>query len=208
MVRRTRARGIAAGHRLYARPRRSDPARRVSPNQWHRPIPAAHPRSGSRPSAAWVARPSSRPWPSALPTTTRRIGRRPPPIIMSVKFIDSDALARSPRSFNLPQLAQARARTPCRPSDLVYELTTRGSAIARFAWTPKRPGAEIVAQCRAVHRGRASPASRCWPHSCCATCAAPPRRLRQANRGCGIWRMHDPLCGLPNRIFFGERLEP
>ena len=51
------------------------------------------------------------------------------------------------------------------------------------------------------------PASRCSPPSCCATCAAPRRPSRPARTRLRHLAMHDPLCGLPNRIFFGERLE-
>jgi diguanylate cyclase (GGDEF)-like protein len=78
--------------------------------------------------------------------------------------------------------------------------------LAHFAWMPKQPGAEII------HRvvpfmgvalaGLALLAALIFDHlrSTTATIAAGEKRLRHL-------ALHDPLCGLPNRIFFGERLQ-
>jgi diguanylate cyclase (GGDEF)-like protein len=91
--------------------------------------------------------------------------------------------------------------------DLVYELDGReGNEIARFAWTPKQPGAEIVhnvipfiAVALAGFALLAAFVLRYMRRTAVAI-AAGESRLRHL-------AMHDPLCGLPNRIFFGERLE-
>ena len=128
------------------------------------------------------------------------------PIIMSVKFIDEAALASIATQLRLVNLRKIdQCRVP--QGDLNYDLTgPDGSVIARFAWTPKQPGAEIVHSV-VPFIAVALPASRCSRPSCCgymrrtaAAIAAGESRLRHL-------AMHDPLCGLPNRIFFGERLE-
>ena len=92
--------------------------------------------------------------------------------------------------------------------DFVYRTRSRRTAsrIARFAWTPKQPGAEIVhsvvpfiAVALAGFALLAAFVLR-YMRRTAAAIAAGETRLRHL-------AMHDPLCGLPNRIFFGERLE-
>ena len=91
--------------------------------------------------------------------------------------------------------------------DLAYELNSAGwPTIARFAWTPKQPGAEIVHNVvpfiAVALTGFALLAAFVlrYMRRTAAAIAAGESRLRHL-------AMHDPLCGLPNRIFFGERLE-
>jgi len=128
------------------------------------------------------------------------------PIVMSVKFVDNNvltAIAAQLRLTNLRRLDDAPAPT----TDLTYELVgPRGNAFARFAWTPKQPGAEIVhnvvpfiAVALAGFALLAAFVLR-YMRRTAAAIAAGETRLRHL-------AMHDPLCGLPNRIFFGERLE-
>ena len=66
------------------------------------------------------------------------------PIIMSVKFIDEAALASIGTQLRLVNLRKID-QIPVPQGDFNYDLTgPDGNVIARFAWTPKQPGAEIV----------------------------------------------------------------
>ncbi len=128
------------------------------------------------------------------------------PVVMSVKFIDNAALAGIASQLRLTNLRKLE-NGPAPPADLTYELDgPQGHSIARFAWTPRQPGAEIVssvipfiAVALAGFTLLAAFVLRYMRHTAVAI-AAGESRLRHL-------AMHDPLCGLPNRIFFGERLE-
>jgi diguanylate cyclase (GGDEF)-like protein len=128
------------------------------------------------------------------------------PILMSVKFIDQSALAFIAAQLRLAHLRDL-GKAPAPPSDFVYALDgPNGKSIARFAWTPKQPGAEIVhsvvpfiAVALAGFALLAAFVLR-YMRRTAAAIAAGETRLRHL-------AMHDPLCGLPNRIYFSERLE-
>jgi diguanylate cyclase (GGDEF)-like protein len=128
------------------------------------------------------------------------------PILMSVKFIQNNLLAEIAAQLRLTDLHQVR-EGPVPAGQHVYDLVApQGGLIARFAWTPKQPGAEIVhsvipfiAVALAGFALLAAFVLRYMRRTAVAI-AAGETRLRHL-------AMHDPLCGLPNRIFFGERLE-
>ena len=94
--------------------------------------------------------------------------------MMSVKFIDGDLLAALSGQLRLTNLRLMQNSPPPDGDFLDTVHASDGSTLARFVWTPKQPGAEIVRSVAAVHRRRARAASRCSPPSCCAICAAPP----------------------------------
>jgi diguanylate cyclase len=129
------------------------------------------------------------------------------PVLMSVEFIDQQELTRVAAQLRLSQLRQVVDDEPVPAGDYVYELADRsGDLIARFAWSPKQPGAEIVhsvvpfiAVALAGFALLAAFVLR-YMRRTAAAIAVGESRLRHL-------AMHDPLCGLPNRIFFGERLE-
>jgi diguanylate cyclase (GGDEF)-like protein len=129
------------------------------------------------------------------------------PIVMSVKFIDSDVLADIALQLRLAHLRKLGSDIPLPEGDLNYDIDgPSGSLIARFAWTPRQPGAEIVSSVipfiAVALAGFALLAAFVlrYMRRTAVAIAASESRLRHL-------AMHDPLCGLPNRIFFGERLD-
>jgi len=131
---------------------------------------------------------------------------RTAPVVISVKLIDHRVLADIAAQLRLANLRKIGDEQPPQ-TDLSYELFgPQGDAVARFAWTPRQPGAEIVhsvvpfiAVALAGFTLLAAFVLRYMRRTAVAI-AAGETRLRHL-------AMHDPLCGLPNRIFFGERLE-
>jgi diguanylate cyclase len=128
------------------------------------------------------------------------------PIIISVKFIDEGVLASIATQLRLINLRKIE-QGPLPTGDLAFDMTgPDGNAIVRFAWTPKQPGAEIVQNVvpfiAVAITGFALLAAFVlrYMRRTAAAIAAGESRLHHL-------AMHDPLCGLPNRIFFGERLE-
>ena len=128
------------------------------------------------------------------------------PILVSVKFIDDRALSHIAGQLHLNNLRKLdQDQVPV--GDLAFDLNDPdGRVIARFAWTPKQPGAEIVHNVvpfiAVALIGFALLAAFVlrYMRRTAAAIAAGESRLRHL-------AMHDPLCGLPNRIYFGERLE-
>jgi diguanylate cyclase len=133
-------------------------------------------------------------------------GNAAAPVVVSVKYIDDAMLREIGSELNLPGLRKIDDPAQVAGQQLMVITDAQGGAIARFAWKPLRPGGQIaqtVIPFIAVaivgfvllgwlvvrHMRRTG-----------QTIAAGEKRLRHI-------AMHDPVCGLPNRIYFGERLE-
>jgi len=128
------------------------------------------------------------------------------PIVIGVKSIDERLLKRIGDRLQLDGLREADQVAPSGDERVTELADAQGEVIARLAFKPKLPGAAIVASVvpfiavaligivllvglvmRAMRRtGDAI--------------VAGERQLRHL-------ALHDPVSGLPNRIFFGERLE-
>jgi diguanylate cyclase len=127
------------------------------------------------------------------------------PVVFSVKFIGSKMLRGLGNELQLTGLRRIDA--PPAAGEALAEFTdARGEPIMRLAWTPSPPGREVVKSVLpfigvalagfALLVGLVMR----YMRRTAQAIAAGESQLRHL-------AMHDPICGLPNRIYFGERLE-
>ena len=133
-------------------------------------------------------------------------GNAAAPIVISVKYID-DAMLHEIGG----QLRLAGLHSIANPAEAAGEQAaalddSHGNAIARVAWQPNNPGGQIARSelpfIAIAIGGFAILAGLLLRHTrrTSEAIAAGETRLRHL-------ALHDPVCGLPNRIYFGERLE-
>ena len=125
--------------------------------------------------------------------------------MLAVKYLDGQLLSDIGARFDLPNL-RTLGSEPVKDNENVYVVSdSAGAAIARFAWMPNRPGGKIVSTVLpfmaiafggfALLTGLALR----YIRRTAVKLAEGENRLRHL-------ALHDPLSGLPNRTFFGERL--
>ena len=133
-------------------------------------------------------------------------GNQDAPIVISIKYIDQAMLAEIGGDLQISNLHQIDGAADLR-GDADVELTdARGMAIARFAWKATTPGHQVVIS--------VAPFIAVALAGFALLVALVMRYMRRTAEAIAAGEtqlrhlaMHDPVCGLPNRIYFGERLE-
>ncbi len=129
------------------------------------------------------------------------------PIVLAVKYISARMLAKVGGRLELNSL-HATGK-PSAIADDTHSLDladAQGAAVARFSWKPTRPGGAIVASVAPFIAVALAGFALFvvlgirYMRRTAEEIAAGERQLRHL-------ALHDPVCGLPNRIYFGERLE-
>ena len=133
-------------------------------------------------------------------------GNAQAPIVFSVRYIDGALLKEIGGRLQLTHLREIDDRAPPAGDHAIEFADAHGGAIARFAWQPTRPGGTI--------------AGSVLPFIAVALAGfalligfglrymrRTAEEIRAGESQLRHLALHDPVCGLPNRIYFGERLE-
>jgi diguanylate cyclase (GGDEF)-like protein len=132
-------------------------------------------------------------------------GNASAPIVMSVRYVDSNLLQEIGNHLQLSGL-HVDDHAPAKGEHVATISDLDGSPIARLTWTPSTPGGQIAGSVvpfvAIAIGGFALLAGLLLRHTrrTAQAIAAGETRLRHL-------ALHDPVCGLPNRIYFSERLE-
>ena len=133
-------------------------------------------------------------------------GNASAPIVASVKYIDDDMLREIGNRLQLPGLHAIGDAAPVLDREAATIADAKGRTIARFAWQPVRPSGQIV--------GYVLPFIALAIAGLAVLFGLMVRHMRRTERAIAAGEtqlrhlaLHDPVCGLPNRIYFGERLE-
>ena len=128
------------------------------------------------------------------------------PIVISVKYIDPDLLREIGDRLQMSGLHVIDGISDAGDLHTTAISDTQGDAITRLAWKSTQPGGQVAGSAlpfiAVAIAGFAFLAGLVVRHTRRTTqaIAAGESQLRHL-------ALHDPVCGLPNRIYFAERLE-
>jgi diguanylate cyclase len=128
------------------------------------------------------------------------------PVVALVKYVSDRLLTKIGDHLQVESLRLIDAATPPGDDQVVTLADSEGQPVARLAWRPKHPGgAVIVSFVPFVAVALVAFALLILiilrhMRQTAAAIADGERQLRHL-------ALHDPVCGLPNRIYFSERLE-
>jgi diguanylate cyclase (GGDEF)-like protein len=133
-------------------------------------------------------------------------GNADAPVVFSVKYVDERMLHEIGQRIQLTDLRQVAVPGQSGSDQITTIVDADGNAIAHFAWKPTRPGGEIV--------GSVLPFIAVALGGFALLVGLVLRYMRRTTEEIKAGEsqlrhlaLHDPVCGLPNRIYFGERLE-
>jgi diguanylate cyclase (GGDEF)-like protein len=128
------------------------------------------------------------------------------PVVLSVKFLSTELLRGVAQRLQLTNLQLIDGGPVPADEHSITFADAQGDAVASFAWKPTRPGGTILSSVLpfiAVALGGfallVGLVLRYMRRSA--------EEIREGESQLRHLALHDPVCGLPNRIFFGERLE-
>jgi diguanylate cyclase len=128
------------------------------------------------------------------------------PIVFAIKYLDEKMLQAIGHRLQLPDLREIGDTAQVRGANVTALDDAAGNTIARFAWKPTRPGFEIlwsvVPFVAIALTGFALLGGLVIRYVRRTT-----EEIRVGESQLRHLALHDPVCGLPNRIYFGERLE-
>ncbi len=128
------------------------------------------------------------------------------PIVIAVKYVGNRLLGKIGSHLELTDLRTIDTTSQSASGRAIEFADAKGNGVARFVWKPTRPGGAIVMSVLPFIAVALAGLALLvgfgirYMRRTAAEIAAGERQLRHL-------ALHDPVCGLPNRIYFGERLE-
>jgi diguanylate cyclase (GGDEF)-like protein len=134
------------------------------------------------------------------------LGNDRAPIAFAIEYIDQNMLRAIAQLLQLPGLRQIDDPKQAGGQQVADIADLQGEPLVRLAWTQTRPGGQIVDRVlpfiAVAVAGFALLAGLMILYMRRATEAIVSGETQLRHLA-----LHDPVCGLPNRIYFGERLE-